>query len=335
MGITRLLSVSESSTLLDCPWRHALAYTGVLTNGDALVPRDTPMLLREGRAWGRAMAVLHSSTWDHTTHLVDAETAVRESIREDAAERERWGLYDPEAEAAAAELVLGALHHYYASTELLPLFGAETHLVMSLPARERHSNRYKLEAYLDGLHTDEHGTWVVEFKWRAARLQDYELAARQRQLRWYAWAWQEHTGRPITGVILDERLGQVPEPVRLNQDGRVSKVQSCTPEAYEAAGGRDADVLARLKGKTWQARRRITFREHELEQAGWELRSLARLVQLYDSGQLAPIRHAHERNCRGCRYRAVCDDPWDTELVDALYERVPPKRLREEASSAA
>jgi hypothetical protein len=333
MSTTRLLSVSESGTLLDCSWRHALAYTGALTGGQALVPRETPMLLREGKAWGRAMAALHGA-WDQTTHLVDAEQAARESIREDAAERERWGLADPEAERAALELVLGCLHHYYTTAELLPLFGAETHLVMSLPAQQRHSNRYKLEAYLDGLHADEHGTWVVEFKWRASRLQDYELAARQRQLRWYAWAWQEHTGRAITGVILDERLGQVPEPVRLNQDGRVSRVQTSTPEAYQAAGGRDPEVLEKLRLKVWQARRRIVFREHELEQAGWELRSLARLVQLYDSGQLAPIRHAHERNCRGCRFRSICDDPFDRDLVDSLFERVPPKREREVPSAA-
>jgi PD-(D/E)XK nuclease superfamily len=332
--VTRLLSVSEAGSLLDCSWRHALGYTGALTGGQALVQRDTPMLLREGKAWGRAMAALHGS-WDRTTQLVDAEAAAVQSIREDAAERERWGLYDPVAEAAAIAVVLGALHHYHATTEPLPLHGAETHLVMPLPARERHSNRYKLEAYLDGLHTDQHGTWVVEFKWRSSRLLDYELAARQRQLRWYAWLWQEYTRRLITGVILDERLGQVPEPVRRNQDGRVSRVQSCTPEAYEAAGGRDADVLARLKAKQWQARRRITFRAHELEQAGWELRSLARLVHLYDSGQLAPIRHAHERNCRGCLYRAVCDDPWDADLVDSLYERVPAKRDRVAVPDAA
>jgi hypothetical protein len=330
----RFLSVSETSTLLDCSWRHALAYTGALTGGQALSPRDTPMLLREGRAWGRAMAALHSG-WDRTTHLVDAEQAIHDSIREDAAERERWGLLDPEAELAAVALVVGCLHHYYATTELLPLYGAETELRCNLPAGQRHSNRYVLEAYLDGLHDDEHGTWLAEFKWRRTRLPEFTLAARSRQLRWYAWAWREHLGTDICGAILDERLGILPEPVKLNLDGRPSRIQSCTPEAYQAAGGRDHEVIERLKAKAWQARRRITFRKHELDQAGVELRSVARLVHQYDTGLLAPVRHPHERNCNGCRYRAICDDPWDTDLVDALYERVPAKANRTPEETAA
>jgi hypothetical protein len=333
MGSYRLLSVTETSSLLDCPWRWDLGYGGHLA-GAALTPRDTPMLLREGRAWGRAMAALHGH-YNLTTHLVDAEQAARASIREDAEQREAAGLLDPEAERQVTDLVLGCLHHYYATAELLPLVGAETRLECPLPAAQRHSNRYRLEAYLDGLHEDAHGTWLVEFKWRRSRFPSWELAARMRQLRWYAWAWREHLGRDICGAILDERLGVLPEPAHLNLDGRPSKVQTCTPEAYQAAGGSDPEVLGRLKAREWQLRRRITFRAHELDQAGTELRSVARLVHQYDVGQLAPIRHPHERNCNGCRFRAICDDPWDTELVDALYERRPPKREREAAPSAA
>ena len=331
----RLLSVSESATLLDCSWRWDLSYGGHLA-GSALTPHETPMLLREGRAWGRAMAALHSA-WDRTHHLVDAEQAIRESIREDAEDRERYGLVDPKAEEQVLELLMACLHHYYSATyrNPLPLFGAETHLVMALPAAQRHSNRYRLEVYLDGLHEDQHGVWVVEFKWRRSRLPDYELVARERQLRWYGWAWREHLGREICGVILDERLGIAPEPVRFNADGRLSKVQSCTPEAYLAAHGRDQIVLEKLHAKQWQARRRITFRPGELDWAGQELRSLARLVQMHDSGQLAPVRNPNQRNCGRCRFRAICDDPWDRDLVDALYERKPPKRDREQVPDAA
>lgn len=329
----RLLSVSESSSLLDCSWRWDLSYGGHLA-GSALTPRDTPLLLREGKAWGRAMAALHDH-WDRTDQLVLAEQALVDSITEDALERERYGLRDPEAERQVLDLLQACLRHYYASSEPLPLFGAETHLELPLPAAQRHSNRYRLEAYLDGLHQDTHGIWVVEFKWRASRIQDYELAARQRQLRWYGWAWREQLGREPCGVILDERLGKRPDPVRYNADGRLSLVQACTPEDYEAAGGRNAAVREKLVAKVWQARRRITFRPGELDWAGRELRSLARLVQLHDSGQLAPVRNPNERNCRGCRFRAICDDPWDTELVDALYERHPPKRDREVVPDAA
>jgi hypothetical protein len=327
--VHRLLSVSESSTLLDCPWRHALAYTGQLTDGDALAPKTTPLLLREGKAWGRAMAALHGS-WNRTTQRVDAVQAVRASLAADAEQRGRAGIYDPDAEATTERHVLAVLDHYISLTEPLPLHHPERHLILPLPAAERHSNRYRLEVYLDGLHDDEWGSWVVEFKWRASNLIDFEIATFDRQLRWYAWAWREHLGIEPVGVILDERIGEEPSPVRFNQDGRVSKIQSCTPEAYMAAGGDDLMVATKLSNKQWQARRRITFRPGELDWAGRELRTVARLVHMYDNGQLAPMRNANPRNCRGCRFRAICADPFDRELVDALYDRVPAKRDREE-----
>jgi hypothetical protein len=329
----RDLSVSEATTLLDCSWRWDLGYGGHLA-GDALRPRDVPLLLREGRAWGRAMAAYHSN-WDRTDSLVLARVAIAESLNEDAEQQRVAGLYDPEPERATFETLDACLTHYHHLGDPLPLHGAETHLLVALPARERHSNRYRLECYLDGLHEDQHGVWVVEFKWRASRLQAFELAARQRQLRWYAWAWREFLGREPVGVILDERLGIAPSPVRLNQNGRPSKVQSCTPEDYAAAGGQDPDVRERLEAHRWQARRRLTFRPGELDQAGWELRSLARLTHQHDTGALTPVRNPNERNCNRCRYGAICDDPFDRDLVDALYERVPPKRDREEIPSAA
>lgn len=322
----RLLSVSEASTLMDCPWRWDLAYGGHLA-GSTLKPKTTPMLLSQGRAWGRAMAELHSN-WDRTDQMVLAQTAIRESLAEDADQQREHSLYDPEAHAEALLLQLACLQHYFATQELLPLHGAETELVLSLPANQRHSNRYKLQCYLDGLHDDEHGTWVVEFKWRKSRLMTMELAARQRQLRWYAWAWREKLGREPVGVILDERLGVAPPPVRINKNGSVSRTQSCTVEDYMRAGGLDADILVQLRAREWQARRRITFRPGELDQAGAELRSVARLTQQYDSGLLTPVRNPNERNCSGCRYRMICDDPWDSDLVDALFGRAPAKRDR-------
>lgn len=331
MSSTRVLSVTESSTLSDCSWRWGLAYGDLA--GAALHPIDVPVLLREGRAWGAGMAALHS-TWDQTTHLVAAEGAIATSLLADEQQRYDAGLGDREHAQAVVERVQAALHHYYATSELLPLHHPETHLVLPLPAPRRHSNRYRLEVYLDGLHDDEHGTWIVEFKWRSSRLMDYEIAARQRQLRWYGWAWREHIGRDIAGVILDERLGVVPSEVRFNRDGQPSKVQSCTPEAYIAAGGEHPDVIEQLRVKVWQSRRRITFRAGELDWAGRELRTLARLVHQYDHHQLLPMRNPNERNCRGCRFKAICDDPFDTELVDALYERRPPKHLRELSHAA-
>lgn len=135
----RLLSQTEASTLLDCSWRWDLGYGGHLA-GSALVPRDTPLLLREGRAWGKAMAVYHGR-WNRTDHLVSALLALHESIREDSDQQAAHGLYDPEAEAETLDLLNRCLEHYHRLDEPLPLTGAETHLVQPLPANQRHSNR--------------------------------------------------------------------------------------------------------------------------------------------------------------------------------------------------
>lgn len=58
----RTISHSEISTALECQARHAFAYTGHLTGGQVLNPRTDRANLRAGRAWGRAVAALHSTS---------------------------------------------------------------------------------------------------------------------------------------------------------------------------------------------------------------------------------------------------------------------------------
>ena len=56
--------------------------------------------------------------------------------------------------------------------------------------------------------------------------------------------------------------------------------------------------------------------------------SAACLIRDLDSGERIPIRNVRPQNCRSCAFREICPAP-DSELVDAWFERVPPKRDRE------
>ena len=91
------------------------------------------------------------------------------------------------------------------------------------------------------------------------------------------------------------------------------------------------DTLRALEARKWQQRVPIHFRPSELEEVGHELRSAARLIRDLDSGDLYPIRNATVMTCQGCRFREICDNPEDTEVVDALFDREPAKRYRDAA----
>ena len=57
----RDVSHTEIAAVMDCQAKHAFAYTGHLTDGTTLRPRAAHARLREGRAWGRAVAELHAA----------------------------------------------------------------------------------------------------------------------------------------------------------------------------------------------------------------------------------------------------------------------------------
>jgi hypothetical protein len=58
--VKRDVSHTEISAAMDCQAKHAFGYTGHLTGGTTLRPRAAHARLREGRAWGRAVAALHA-----------------------------------------------------------------------------------------------------------------------------------------------------------------------------------------------------------------------------------------------------------------------------------
>lgn len=333
----RPISHSEASTALDCQSKHAYAYTGQLTGGDALKPKATAPVLREGRAWGAAVAAWHSTSGD----IERARAALEIQLSLDAADQEKAGVYDADEHAALSKHIHDLLNDYVTEADLIQLDRLERELLVPIPSRtgRSDSNRYRLLAYVDGVHTDpDDRDWVVEYKLRK-KLTAFELIAKARQIRWYAWAWRKETGREIAGIIVEERLNAVPSPVKLNQNGTPSKVQSCRPDAYIAAFGDrddepDAEVVAKLQAKDWMKRHPLVLTPAELDEAGKQLASVGSLIHQLDTGALFPVRNPSPLRCPGCAFRDICGDDGDTELVDALFERRPPKHERKEELDA-
>lgn len=324
----RAISHSETDALLSCQARHAFAYTGALTDGTTLSPRTSAPILRDGRAWGAGVASYHAE--GHGT------AAIYYALEGDKQEQLEAGVYDQPAFADAVNRLTLLLDHYVSTDdERLALIDRERELLVPLRSRSsrRRSTVYRLHAFLDGIHVDAEGrSWIVEFKLRN-RLQPLAQIILSRQIRWYAWGWRESTGHEVTGVIVDERLNELPKPVRVNKDGAISRVQSCTPEAYALAcadAGQEPhdETLTALRSKTWQQRHRILFRPDELDEAGQQLTSTAQLVHLMDSGALYPTRNPAPQRCSWCPFQPICADPSDRDFIDALYTRKPPKRDR-------
>lgn len=110
-----------------------------------------------------------------------------------------------------------------------------------------------------------------------------------------------------------------------------AKDQVTTPESYLAACERagvepDAEALAAITGRRWSLRERVFLTSREIEESGTELVSLGRQVAAIDSGQNYPVRNVKPQNCNGCDFREICNQPHDSELIDALFDRRPAKR---------
>lgn len=323
----RAISHSEVDALLSCQAKHAFAYTGHLTDGTTLVPRSSAPLLRDGRAWGSAVASYHAE--GHGT------TALYRSLEADADEQRDAGTYDESHFAETLNRLTWMLEHYVrVDPQRIALIEREREILIPIRSRtgRQRSTRYRLHAFLDGVHVDADGrVWIVEFKLRG-RLQSLELITLSRQIRWYAWAWRELTGNEPAGVVVDERLNELPAAVRLNQNGSISAVQSCTLDTYlwncESLGQEpNENTVEQLRSKVWQQRHWILLSSPELDEAGWQLASAAQQVRRLDSMELYPIRNPTPTRCPSCAFKAICPDPTG-DLVDAMFRRETPKRSR-------
>jgi hypothetical protein len=234
----RLLSHSEIDTALTCWARHAFAYTGRLTEGYALRPREIPVVLSEGRAHGSAVARWHERGRTLTAALEAAE-ALRRSLAADEQEMMAAGVTPPVENRVATESRLTEiLGHYVDTVEPLGnLTRLEEEIVVAIPSRTgvHASSRYRFQCFIDGWTLDEQGRpWLVEFKLRR-RLQTVELIANSRQLRWYAWALRQAKGIEPVGVLVDETWNETVSPPRMIASGvSHARQQHTTADRYIA-----------------------------------------------------------------------------------------------------
>lgn len=345
--MTRSISYSETATLLDCQAKHAFAYTGALTDGDALTPNVKHARLREGKAWGMAMAAFHQI--DAEDALTKAHAAIGQSLTDDIKEMP-FGL-DAEGQVELADMGIklhDLLTHYSETCQPIGIDRQELKLEVQIPSRggRRRSNLYRFTGFVDGIKTDDHGDWIVDFKLRGL-LSSVEQVAINRQFRWYAWAWRELTGRSVAGLIIDERWNRTPKPARWVQgkkkgEGLVpshAKDQLTTTLLYftacqEAGVTPDDETLLALDARQWQTRHEVFLTDREIDEAGQQLTSLANLVGQFDSGSLYPVRNPSDFRCPSCAFKTICPDPTDSELVDALFVRKPAKKDRTEVVAA-
>lgn len=332
----RSISHTEIAASQTCQARWDLRYGGRLA-GDALKPLLRAPILREGSAWGAAVAAWHAQPEQLS---VAPYLALAQTIREDVAVIQEAGLPFDLADSIEMQDRLTAMFDHYVAIvpKLANLTRLEGEVDVPLPSRSsaRASNRYRYVAFFDGLTTDVNGhRWIVEFKLRG-QLTPVHLLQIMPQHRWYAWAWQQESGEQIAGVLIDERLNDVPEEPQLLKSGKVSQAaaQRTTPELYAAACERTGTPvkpeLVELFGRrVWGQVVPLLFRPSELEEAGRELVSASKLIRDLDSGELWPTRNVSRPHCNGCAYRQICPAPGDRLLVDSQFERRPPKRLRD------
>lgn len=342
----RLISHTEAQAMFDCQARWDFAYGGRLA-GSTLKAKDTATALQAGRAWGAGVAAYHAAT-GQADALDQGRGAICDSTAKDAERQRELGVYLAAEHEALDALLLVTLDHYAATTEPLTVDRLEHQLITALPSRTgaKRSNRYRLELYLDAVHVDDDGrTWLVEYK-RRGQLSSLAQIVLSRQIRWAAWAWRELTGIEPAGVIVDERLAEIPKPPRLVKAKRKSDPQDadgltpshavdqlCTADAYLALCAeygvepKDEAVNA-LRARRWQLREPVVLRPDEIDEAGHQLVSAAKQIGMLDTGELYPVRNSRPQNCGGCPFREICPNPSDGDLIDALFERTVPKRER-------
>jgi len=346
--VSRTLSYTEISTALTCFAQWDFQYGGRLAGGFTLKPREKAPRLSAGSAWGAGVAAWHQASGVNLFAKWEAYAEMHSSMARDAQRMlEKGCALDYEQVVSEYERLAGILEHHTATVE--PLTGLtmlEAELDVPIPSRggKRGSSRYRFHCYLDG-HVEQGGhPWIVEFKLRD-NLTPLTLIERQPQYRWYAVAYAiTHGIKGPVGLILDETLNAAPQPARIVNakrkgegiDGKtVSHAvnQITTPDIYRAACAQygvepEQGTIDALACRQWHARHRLVFTPAELREAALELITAAKVIRDLDNGALHPVRNGKRANCQNCKYMGICPDPRNNFLVDSLFERTEPKRLR-------
>jgi hypothetical protein len=351
----RLLSHTEITAALDCWARWDFMYGGHLA-GTTLKKRAPHVKLRAGKAWGRGVAAFHQApaTDSRPARYAAGLAAIHASLDEDAAQMRAHLVYDPVEHHDMGQRLADVLWHYAVTTDPLEIHDPEFELRLPIPSRSGRglSNRYGFHAFLDGLAVKDGYLWIAEYKLRDT-LTDPRQIRLGRQYRRYAWAAERLMDVVIAGVIVDECLSEPPKPARWVKarkkgegvNGRVpshAKDQLTTAEQYIAAC-EEADVapvdetITALNARRWSQRVPVMFRRSEIDEAGQELVSAAKLIAQLDAGHLYPVRNPDPRRCNGCAFKEICPRPDDADVIDLSFDRTVPKRLRgplEEAATA-
>lgn len=327
--MTRIISVSQTGSALTCQVQYDLGYVGNLVGGRPLKKRTPAMRLTAGSVWGAAIQAYHS-TGNRETALQCAGEEL--ALREDEIV-ERGGVIDEIERRDLWDTIEGVLAWYVSEHAPLNLEACEVPLFVTA------TRGYRLEAYVDGTFRDDAGRlWLYEAKFRD-KLTSYDQVMRNRQVWWYAWAWQRTHGEAPVGAIVEEVLAHAPKEVRINKDGTPSATQSCTASDYLAAC-RQARVepnpitLEAIREKKRAQRVEVMFTKRGVELAGKQVASAAKLIGMLDRGAFVPIHNPSPMVCPGCAFKDVCVDPTDEGVIDALFERVEPARYRQEARRA-
>jgi hypothetical protein len=338
----RSLSNSEIETALTCWAKWDFQYGGHLA-GSTLKQKIVPVILSRGRAWGAAMQAYHGGM-----SRPEVEFYVRNALTRDQLDAREKGVLLPQEMLDGQHVELMAMFHHYAQRRPETYQGMqkiEQEINVPIPSRTSalrndggYSNRYHFQAFLDWSAVDPLpgvvGEWIIETKLRS-ELHSLQVLERSTQLRWYAWAYWQATGRMPAGVIVDTWLALIPKVPRVLVNGKLShsKDQVTTSELYlEAcrtmAEDPDPALVSAFNSRVWGQQAIIAFTPEEIREAGQELVGAAQLIRNLDNGEFKPIRHASPRTCNACRYKGICSNPMDTYAVEADFVRDTPKRLK-------
>lgn len=223
MRRSRSISHSELEAAQTCEAAWDFKYGGHLA-GSTLKQRTVPTILSGGSAWGAMLAAWHGNSGNLLAKM-EAYAAMTASLDADWRQMQDRGVLIPGVldKRVDLELKLGAMFEHYTTLcePFLNLTKIEGEIDVPIPARsgKGSSSMYRFGGRIDGFTLDSRGEWLWECKLRG-NITPREYVELGRQYIRYAWARWRETGHPIVGIIIEERLNDVPKPARLVQAGK-------------------------------------------------------------------------------------------------------------------
>jgi len=322
-----ILSSSMIDTYFICPMRYHYKYI------EGLEPIIEAPELMFGKLWHIGMEAYHTGKnlikcqeimceeWDRQVQeIVDSGAQVWDE------DKVRW--------REMLELAIGMLAHYQEWESAQENYGevVDTEYEFSVPLIDhdyeidfedgRYFYRHKVETLaifkgkIDLITKDKNGYWLWDHKTTSSFDDRWEIQNHlNRQFRRYAWAYQELTGTPILGFIVNGARKKLPVVPEVLKKGGLSvrKNMDTTAEVYRRAikenGLDEADYTGLLealeaKGNTFFKRDVIYFNEEEISEAGRELY----YIYLHLHSGMPPVK-APGPLCtrfRPCPYRSLC-----------------------------